>query len=86
MIKTKQKLLIPKNYLMLIAGILWLMAGAMVMKVGLPILRQLILHGFWYLLFAVVTFLVFYIFIFSRLVEKHTNRIKSKKNNRLPFW
>lgn len=86
MIKTKQKLSIPKNYLMLIAGILWLIAGAMVMKVGLPILRQLILHGFWYLLFAVVTFLVFYIFIFSRLVEKHTNRIKSKKNNRLPFW
>ena len=30
--------------------------------------------------------MVFYIFIFSKLVGKHTNRIKSKKNDRLPFW
>lgn len=30
----KQKLSIPKNYLMLTAGMLWIIAGAMVMKVG----------------------------------------------------
>ncbi|SDL11435.1 hypothetical protein SAMN05216497_10789 [Clostridium cochlearium] len=82
----KQKLSIPKNYLMLIAGMLWIIAGAMVMKVGVPILTKLIVQGFWHLLFAIATFLVFYIFIFSKLVGKHTNRIKSKKNDRLPFW
>lgn len=82
----KEKLSIRKNYLMLISGILWIMAGTMVMNIGVPILTKLIVHGFWYLLFAVATFLVFYIFIFSRLVEKHTNRIKSKKDDRLPFW
>ncbi|MBE5917975.1 MAG: hypothetical protein E7273_14190 [Pseudobutyrivibrio ruminis] len=82
----KEKLSIRKNYLMLISGILWIMAGTMVMNIGVPILTKLIVHGFWYLLFAVATFLVFYIFIFSKLVGKHTNRIKSKKNDRLPFW
>ena len=35
---------------------------------------------------AVVIFLVFYIFIFSRLVTKHSGRIRSENRDRLPFW
>lgn len=86
MIEVKEKLSIPKNYLMLIAGMLWLIAGFMVMKVGVPILINLISDGFWYLLFAGVTFIIFYLFIFSKIVEKHTKRIRDKTNKMLPFW
>ncbi len=77
---------IPKNNLMLIAGVVWCLAGAMVISVGLPLLvqdgpGQPILYAL-----AVVIFLVFYVFIFSRLVTKHSGRIRRESRQRLPFW
>lgn len=77
---------VPKNTLLLIAGLVWCVAGAMVCKIGLPLLwsyewRQPLL-----LLWAVVVFLLFYFLIFSRLVVKHTARIRAKAQPHLPFW
>lgn len=79
-------MLTPKNNLMLIAGVVWCLAGAMVIAVGLPLLvqdgpGQPILFAL-----AVVIFLVFYVFIFSRLVTKHSGRIRRESRQRLPFW
>lgn len=79
-------LTVPKNYLMLIAGLVWCLAGAMVIRVGLPLLlglapAQLILYPL-----AVVIFLAFYFLVFSRLVRKHTGRIRARPEERLPFW
>jgi hypothetical protein len=77
---------IPKNKLMLIAGLVWCVAGAMVSGIGLPLLwklgaTQLVLYPL-----AVVIFLIFYFLIFSRLVVKHTDRIRERSEQRLPFW
>jgi hypothetical protein len=77
---------IPKNKLMLIAGLVWCVAGAMVSGIGLPLLwklgaTQLVLYPL-----AVVIFLIFYFLIFSRLVVKHTDRIRKRSEPRLPFW
>ena len=77
---------IPKNRLILIAGMVWCVAGAMVSGIGLPLLwnlgfSQLILYPL-----AVVIFLIFYFLIFSRLVVKHTKRIRESPEQRLPFW
>lgn len=79
-------IVIPKNRLMLIAGMVWCFAGAMVCGIGLPLLwklggTQLILYPL-----AVVIFLIFYFLIFSRLVVKHTERIRERPQERLPFW
>jgi len=77
---------IPKNKLMLIAGLVWCVAGAMVSGIGLPLLwklgaTQLVLYPL-----AGVIFLIFYFLIFSRLVVKHTERIRERSEQRLPFW
>ena len=77
---------VPKNILILIAGMVWCVAGAMVSGVGLPLLWNL---GFTRLILyplAGVIFLIFYFLIFSRLVNKHTERIRERPEQRLPFW
>src|SRR5512142_171450 len=77
---------IPKNRLILIAGVVWCFAGAMVSGIGLPLLWKL---GFTELILyplAGLVFLIFYFLIFSRLVVKHTERIRERPEKRLPFW
>jgi hypothetical protein len=77
---------IPKNHLMLIAGVVWCMAGAMVCMIGLPLEFGLApSHPILFPL-AVVIFFVFYFFVFARLVGKHTGRIRARVEERLPFW
>ena len=77
---------IPKNGLMLIAGLVWCAAGAMVSMVGLPLEFRLAPEHLILLPLAVVIFLAFYLFVFSRLVRKHTGRIRARTEDRLPFW
>jgi len=77
---------IPKNRLMLIAGLVWCAAGAMVSMIGLPLEFRLAPSHLILFPLAVVIFLVFYFFVFSRLVRKHTDRIRARAEDRLPFW
>jgi hypothetical protein len=77
---------IPKNGLMLIAGVVWCIAGTMVSGVGIPLLWE---FGFTQeILYPLAggVFLIFYFLIFSRLVVKHTERIRERPEQRLPFW
>ena len=78
--------LIPKNHLMLIAGVVWCLAGTMVCAVGLPLMIQLAPSQPILVPLAVAIFLVFYMFVFSRLVRKHSARIRAREEERLPFW
>ena len=71
---------------MLIAGIVWCLAGTMVTVVGLPLLFKLEPADPILLPLAAVIFAVFYVFVFSRLVHKHTHRIRTRQEERLPFW
>ncbi len=77
---------VSKNHLVLIAGVVWCLAGAMVCVVGLPLEFELApAHLFMYPL-AVAIFLAFYFLVFSRLVRKHTGRIRERPEERLPVW
>ena len=77
---------IPKNYLILIAGLVWCVAGAMVCSIGLPLEIGLAPSRLILFPLAVMIFLAFYFFVFSRLVRKHTGRIRARPEDRLPFW
>ena len=77
---------LPKNHLMLIAGLVWCAAGAMVCMIGLPLEFRLAPSNQVLLPLAVVIFVAFYFLVFSRLVRKHTGRIRERTEDRLPFW
>lgn len=76
----------PKNQLMLIAGLVWCAAGAMVSMIGLPLELGLAPSHLILVPLALVIFLAFYFLVFSRLVRKHTNRIRARTEDRLPVW
>lgn len=71
---------------MLIAGLVWCAAGAMVCLIGLPLEISLAPGHLVLLPLSGVIFLVFYFLVFSRLVRKHTGRIRARREERLPFW
>lgn len=77
---------VPKNTLLLIAGVVWCVAGAMVCLVGLPLELRLAPGHLILLPLAVAIFAAFDRFVFSRLVTKHTHRLRSHEAERLPFW
>ena len=77
---------LPKNQLILIAGIVWCLAGGMVLVVGLPLEVTLVPSDLALLPLAGVIFLAFNGFVFSRLVQKHTGRIQARSEDRLPVW
>lgn len=75
-----------KRNLFLIAGILWLIAGTMVMKVGVPFLINDDKNFLLGMLGAIAIFLIFYIMIFSKYVNKHKNRILNDKREKMKIW
>lgn len=77
---------VPKNQLMLIAGLVWCAAGTMVCLIGLPLEIRLTPSHLVLFPLAAVIFLVFYFLVFSRLVRKHTDRIRARGEERLPVW
>ena len=77
---------VSKNKLMLIAGVVWCAAGAMVCLIGLPLEFGLAPSNLILIPLAGVIFLAFYFLVFSPLVRKHTGRIRARSEDRLPFW
>lgn len=80
------RLTVPKNQLLLIAGVLWSLAAAMVLRVGIPLMAELAPGRPVLVPLAIVVFLAFYLLVFSRLQRKHTLRIQSSAVERLPVW
>jgi small-conductance mechanosensitive channel len=77
---------VPKNHLMLIAGGVWCVAGAMVALVGLPLELSLAPGHLVLVPLALAIFVAFYGLVFSRLVRKHTSRIRARPEARLPVY
>jgi hypothetical protein len=78
----KYKITVNKRTLLLLAGVLWSFAGGRILTLGY---EDLFINsqGAWeYLLFSLVTFSVFYVYIFSKMVKKHINRIISSSLSR----
>lgn len=77
---------LSKNQLVLVAGLVWCAAGAMVTLIGLPLELRLAPEHLVLVPLAFAIFLAFYGLVFSRLVRKHTGRIRATTQDRLPFW
>lgn len=79
----KNKFCVRKRTLLLIAGIVWLIAGFNVARLG--VLSYLVIDRTWYL--YVLSLVVFLLFgtMFFKMSEKHTKRILGYEAYR-PFW
>lgn len=76
--------MIKNKYLLLIAAIVWLIAGFNVSKIGVEtyINYVTVIN----LLLSLAVFLVFWIMVFSKLVKKHTLRISSYESEKQWFY
>lgn len=77
---------VTPKYLLLIAGIVWIIAGVNVVKIGLT---DFILNWNgqgWYVLGSLLVFTIFMRFIFYPLVKKHHIRILKMEDKRVPFY
>lgn len=79
----KQTFCVKKRSLLLIAGIVWMIAGFNVARLG--VISYLRIEQNWYLyLMSLFVFLLFG-FMFFQMSKKHTNRILGYEAYR-PFW
>ena len=83
-----QKLIpgVPKRVLLLIAGLVWLVAGLNILLIGIPSFVTGWHQNLPYLLLAATVFAVFMRFIFGPLVQKHNARILSMPEGKIPFY
>lgn len=79
----KSKFCVKKKTLLLIAGIVWMIAGFNIARLG--VLSYMNIERKWYLyLLSIVVFCVFG-FMFLKMSKKHTKRIFGYEEYR-PFW
>ena len=83
MMSKKNKFYVKKKTLLLIAGIVWLIAGFNVARLG--VLSYVIIDRKWYL--YLLSVIVFFMFgsMFYKMSKKHTKRIIGYEAKR-PFW
>ena len=75
---------VKKRALLLIAGIVWLIAGFNVARLGIISYFEIEQQWYWYVL-SVVIFLLFGT-MFYKMSVKHTKRIMGYSEERQPFW
>lgn len=75
---------VKKRTLLIIAGVVWLIAGFNVARLGILSYLEIEQKWYWYIL-SVVIFALFGM-MFYRMSQKHTKRILSYKEERQPFW
>lgn len=75
---------IKKENLLIIASIVWIVAGFNILRIGIESYRAhvTIINIF----LSIIVFLIFWFIIFYKMTIKHTNRIRSYKENMQPFW
>ena len=79
----KNRFYVKKRTLLLIAGVVWLLAGFNVARMG--ILSYLMIDTKWYLfIFSMLVFSAFGA-MFLKMSKKHTKRIIGYEDER-PFW
>ena len=75
---------VSKRTLLLVAGIVWLIAGGNIAWLGIRSFAQMD-QGMWWLLIigAAVVFTLFHIKVFSKMVGKHSNRIANYEADKI---
>lgn len=77
---------VAPKYLLLIAGIVWMIAGGNILRIGVVDFVSNWHSHLVYLLEAFLVFLVFMGLIFYRLVNKHYLRISQLSQEKVPFY
>jgi len=80
----KKRFSVHKNTLILIAGIVWAIAGFNIVRIGLVAYAGNL--TWWRVLFSIAVFTVFQVFIFGKMVKKHTERILQYEEERQKFF
>ena len=80
----KKALSVQKQTLILIAGIVWAIAVFNIVRIGLVAYQGN--FTWWRVLLSVAVYAVFQIFIFGKMVGKHTNRILQYEEERQNFF
>lgn len=68
---------VPKRYLLFIAGGIWCFAGCMLLYKGIGMLLQYMDEMWIKLLVSIPLGIVFYVFMFSKIFNKHSDRIST---------
>lgn len=76
---------VSRNTLLITAGVVWLIAGANILRIGIGCWLGTTYYWVYKFLEAAAVFIVFAGFIFNRLFLKHTERITQKKEKNCPF-
>lgn len=76
---------INKRYLLLLAGILWMISGIMLMKTGSKEFKN-VENIFISVFLVIIVFLIFYWFIFKNIVKKNDLRVKAMMEHKQYFW
>jgi len=80
----KERLKVYKSTLLLIAGFVWVIAGFNIFRIGFIAYRD---YFTWRkLLISVLIYGVFQLFIFGKMVQKHTKRILQYEEGRQYFF
>ncbi len=64
---------IKKNYLLLLAGIVWLAAGFNILRIGIISYKSYV--TLFHLALSAAVFFLFWFMVFGKLVRRHTDRI-----------
>lgn len=80
----KDKLKTPKNNLLMIAGIVWCIAGFNILRLGVIAYSGRCV--WWRLLLSAAVFALFQYFVFGKMVRKHTRRITQYVEDRQYFY
>lgn len=76
---------VTKNTLLITAGIVWLLAGINILRIGISCWINDSHYWFFKVCEATIVFLLFFGLIFHKLYKKHTHRISQKKAKNCPF-
>lgn len=83
--KKRRKFGVNRNVLLITAGIVWIVAGANILRIGIITWSNDTQHWLAQVCGAILIFLVFFNFVFKRLFYKHTKRIEQKSDDSCPF-
>lgn len=77
---------VSRQILLITAGIVWIIAGANILRIGIITWQQSSQAWLFKVAEATAVFLLFFIFVFRRLYYKHTKRIVEKQSDQnCPF-
>jgi hypothetical protein len=73
---------LPKRYLIFVAGLVWSFAGAMLLAKGVGMLVEYMDEIWIKLLISLPLGIIFYVFMFSKVFSKHSERILAIKHEK----